>query len=221
MMFADPPMIFADSKVQAVFDRYREREAADMERMRALGPEGFAIRDEFLLPIGEEAGRFLHALILARRPARILELGTSYGYSTLFLADAAHSVGARVVSMDLADYKQAFARAMLEDAGLAGHVDFRLGDAVEMIGAESGPFDFVLLDIWKELYLPCFEAFYPKLAEEGVIAADNMIQPAMDRPEVRRFREAVRAKADLQTVLLPIGQGIELAVKWSAGNDKL
>lgn len=214
-------MIFADPKVQAVFDRYRAREAADQERMRTLGPEGFAIRDEFLLPIGEEAGRFLHALILARRPARLLELGTSYGYSTLFLADAARQVGAQVISMDLADYKQDFARSMLADAGLAAQVEFRLGDAVQMVRADTGSFDFVLLDIWKELYLPCFEAFYPKLAEEAVIAADNMIQPAMDRPQVRLFREAVRAKADLQTVLLPIGQGIELSVRWSAGNDKL
>jgi len=214
-------MMFADPRVEAVFQRYRDREAADQERMRTLGPEGFALRDEFLLPIGEEAGRVLHALILARRPARILELGTSYGYSTLFLADAARSIGAQVISMDLADYKQAFARQMLEEAGLAAQVDFRLGDAVEMIGSDAGGYDFVLLDIWKELYLPCFEAFYPKLAEEAVIAADNMIQPAIDRPQVRLFREAMQAKPDLQSVLLPIGQGIELAVKWSAGNGKL
>lgn len=214
-------MTFTDPKVQAVFERYRARETADQERMQSLGPQGFALRDEFLLPIGEEAGRFLHALILARRPARILELGTSYGYSTLFLADAARQVGAQVISMDLADYKQDFARSMLEDAGLAPQVEFRLGDAVQMIKADAGSFDFVLLDIWKDLYLPCFEAFYPKLSEEAVIAADNMIQPAMDRPQVRLFREAVRGKADLQTVLLPIGQGIELSVRWSAGNDKL
>jgi len=214
-------MMFADPRVEAVFQRYRDREAADHERMRTLGPEGFALRDEFLLPIGEEAGRVLHALILARRPARILELGTSYGYSTLFLADAARSIGAQVISMDLADYKQAFARQMLEEAGLAAQVDFRLGDAVEMIRSDAGGYDFVLLDIWKELYLPCFEAFYPKLAEEAVIAADNMIQPAIDRPQVRLFRDAMQAKPDLQSVLLPIGQGIELAVKWSAGNGKL
>ena len=72
-----------------------------------------------------------------------------------------------------------------------------------------------------DAYLPCFEAFYPKLSEEGVIAADNMIEPEMARPEVRAYRAAVQAKADMQTALLPIGSGIELAVKWSAGNPKL
>jgi predicted O-methyltransferase YrrM len=90
-----------------------------------------------------------------------------------------------------------------------------------MIEADDGPFDLVLLDIWKEVYLPCFEAFYPKLSEEGIIAADNMIDPASARPSVRAYRAAVLAKPDLQTALLPIGQGVELTVKWSAGNPKL
>ena len=214
-------MIFTDPRVAEVFAAYDAREKNDTARMRELGPAAFPIRDEFLLPVGPEVGAFLHALILARRPRRILELGTSYGYSTLFLADAARAVGAQVVTMELADYKQAHAREQLSAAGLADVVDFRLGDAVQMIGADPGPFDFVLLDIWKELYLPCFEALYPKLAEEGVICADNMIEPAVARPEVREYRAAVQAAADLQTALLPIGQGVELTVRWSAGSPKL
>lgn len=214
-------MIFADPRVQAVFDAYEERAQADAARQEALGPEGFARRDEFLLPVGREAGAFLHALVLARRPRRILELGTSYGYSTLILADAARQVGGQVVTMELADYKQDHARARLAEAGLLDHVDLRCGDAVAMIGQDAGEWDFVLLDIWKELYLPCFEGFYPRLGEEAVICSDNMIIPPMARPDVRRYRDAIRSKADLQTVLLPVGMGIELSVKWSAGNGKL
>jgi predicted O-methyltransferase YrrM len=214
-------MTFTDPKAAAVFARYEARAAADTARMRDLGPAALAIRDEFLLPVGAEVGAFLHALILARRPQRILELGTSYGYSTLFIADAARAVGAQVVTMELADYKQAHARAQLAEAGLADVVDWRLGDAVALTRDDPGTFDFALLDIWKELYLPCFEALYPKLAEEGVICADNMISPAVARPEVREYRAAVLAKPDLQTALLPIGQGIELTVRWSPGNASL
>ena len=92
---------------------------------------------------------------------------------------------------------------------------------VALLRLAEEDFDFVLLDIWKELYEPCFEAFYPGLAEEGVILSDNMIDPQHDRPAVRLYRAAVRSKPDLQTVLLPIGQGIELSVRWSAGNSKL
>jgi predicted O-methyltransferase YrrM len=215
-------MIFSDPKVAAVFAEYEARDALEQERWKATPPgSGLANRDEFLLSVGRDVGAFLHALILARKPKRILELGTSYGYSTLIMADAAKVVGAELITMELADYKQAFARDMLAKAGLEQVVDFRCGDAVEMIKADPGPFDFILLDIWKELYTPCFGAFYPKLSEEAIIASDNMINPEMARPDVRIYREAVRAKADLQTVLLPIGQGIELSVKWSAGNGKL
>ncbi|MBU6267031.1 MAG: class I SAM-dependent methyltransferase [Sphingomonadales bacterium] len=214
-------MKFSDPAVDAVYQRYEVRAEADRARMAELGPAGFAIRDEFLLPVGADVGRFLHALVLARKPRRILELGTSYGYSTLFLADAARAVGATLVTMELADYKQAHARGEIAAAGLTPHVDFRCGDALALLAADPGPWDFVLLDIWKELYLPCFAAFYPKLAEEAVIAADNMIEPAMARPEVRLYREAVQAKADLQTALLPIGSGIEISVRWSADNAKL
>lgn len=174
-----------------------------------------------MLPVGREVAAFLHALVLARRPRRILELGTSYGYSTLVLADAARKVGAQLVSMDLADYKQAHARAQLERAGLAGHVEFRQGDAVALLAADPGPIDFALLDIWKEGYLPCFEALYPRLADEAIIAADNMIDPPSSRAHVRAYRAAVRAKDDLQTALLPIGQGIELSIRWSADNTSL
>ncbi len=214
-------MIFADPKVARTFAKYSEREIADAERMRQLGSAGLAMRDEFLLPVGKEVGALLHALIVARRPRRVLELGTSYGYSTLFLADAAKAVGAQVVTMELADYKQAHARAQLTEAGLADVVDFRCGDALHLLAADPGPWDFVLLDIWKELYLPCLEAVYPKLSEEAVIASDNIIEPAMWREDVRRFRAALRAKPDLQSVLLPVGSGIELSVKWSPGNQKL
>ncbi|MCP3729912.1 class I SAM-dependent methyltransferase [Sphingomonas sp. MG17] len=214
-------MMFDDPKVQAVHLAYEVRNAAEAERVRTGGVSGVDIRDELLLPVGTEVGQLLHALILARKPRRILELGTSYGYSTLFLADAARAVGGTVITMENADYKQAESRRQIAAAGLSDHVDFRLGDAVAMIAADDGPFDVVLLDIWKELYLPCFEAFYPRLSEEAIVAADNMIFPPQARPDVRAYREAVRAKGDMQQVLLPVGSGVELAVKWSAGSAKL
>lgn len=215
-------MQFSDAKVAAVFAEYEGRRRSERERMQALRPgELGERRDEFLLSVGKEAGFLLHSLAVARSPARILELGTSYGYSTLFLADAARECGARVMSIDLEADKQDYARGMLERAGLADFVEFRSGDAVEVVGADPGPFDFVLLDIWKDVYVACFEAVYPKLSEEGMIATDNMVQPEGARENARALRKAIQAKPDLQTVLLPAGQGIELTVKWSAGNAKL
>jgi predicted O-methyltransferase YrrM len=213
---------FADPRAAEVFAHYAERHQAELDATQDLPPGSFgARRDEFLLPVGAEVGAFLRALAIGRRPDRILELGTSYGYSTLFLADAARQCGAQVVSVDLDPAKQAYARARLEAAGLAEFVEFRCGDALEIVRADEGKWGLVLLDIWKDLYLPCFEALYPRLAEEGIIVSDNMIFPEGARDAVRALRDAIRAKADLQTLLLPLGSGIELTVKWSAGSAKL
>ena len=211
-------MIWSTPEAAAVFADYEARRIDERQRMST--PGSFRL-DDLLLPVGPEVGAVLHALVLARRPVRILELGTSYGYSTLFLADAAHVVGATLITMELADFKQTHARAKITEAGLADAVDFRLGDAVAMIDADPGPFDFVLLDIWKDVYVPCFDAFHPKLADEAIVVADNMVEPASARDDVRRYRAAVQSKADLQTTLLPIGSGVELSVKWVAGSAKL
>ena len=213
---------FTDPRVAEVFAHYDARHKAELALTGELAPGSFgARRDEFLLPVGAEVGRFLRALAVARRPGRILELGTSYGYSTLFLADAARQCGARVVTVDLDQAKQAYARERLEEAGLAEFVEFRCGDALEIVAADEGEWGLVLLDIWKDLYVACFDAVYPRLAEEGVIVSDNMIYPEGARGAVRALRDAIRAKGDLQTVLLPLGSGIELTVKWSEGNTKL
>ncbi|HEY6814090.1 MAG TPA: class I SAM-dependent methyltransferase [Croceibacterium sp.] len=213
---------FSDPRVAEVFAQYDARHKAELEATRDLPTGSFgARRDEFLLPVGADVGRFLRALAVARRPGRILELGTSYGYSTLFLADAARQCGATVVTVDLDPAKQAYARERLEEAGLAEFVEFRCGDAVEIAAQDDGEWGLVLLDIWKNLYVSCFEAVYPRLAEEGVIVSDNMIYPEGARDAARALREAIRAKGDLQTVLLPLGSGIELTVKWSAGNPRL
>lgn len=213
--------MFHSTQTKSVFEKYEERRRADQKLMADLGPEGFKRRDEFLLSVGPEVGSFLHSLILAKRPKTILEFGTSYGYSTLFLADAAHAVGARVITLELADYKQAYAAEMLAQAGLNGVVEFQLGDAIELAGKLEQSIDFALIDIWKELYVGCLEIVHPKLSDEAILAADNMISPEMARPEVRAYRAAVQAKPDLQTTLLPIGAGIELSVKWADGNVKL
>lgn len=215
-------MKFADERVTEVFVEYDARHKRELAAARDLPRGAFgARRDDFLLPIGAEVGAFLHALVIGRGARTVLELGTSYGYSTLFLADAARECGAKVVSVDVDAAKQAYAGRMLERAGLGGRVEFRCGDAVELLTGDPGPWDLVLLDIWKDRYVRCFEAVYPALAEEAIVVSDNMIYPEGARQAVRAYRAAVKAKADLQTVLLPLGSGIEVTARWSKDNAKL
>jgi predicted O-methyltransferase YrrM len=167
-------------------------------------------RDEFLLPIGPDTGRLLNILIKSAKARSILELGTSYGYSTVWLAEAARHTGGTVVSLELADYKASYARDALARAGLADRVAIRVGSALETLPQLSGPFDFVLVDLWKDLYVSCLDLLYPKLATGAFVAADNMIYPAEVRLDAASYQRRIR-QLDFDTILLPVGSGIELS----------
>jgi predicted O-methyltransferase YrrM len=203
-----------DARFQALLTRYHARIAEEDRVMRSDPASFLRRRDDFLLAVGPEVGWLMHALIIGRGAKRILELGTSYGYSTAFLAEAASHTGGRVCTMDLAAGKQQYARSQLDQAGLLPQVEWMLGDATQMLKTLEGPFDFVLVDLWKNLYVPCLELFYGKLAPNAVIVADNMLFPEMVRQDAEDYRRAVKAKGNLQSVLLPIGNGIELSCLW-------
>jgi predicted O-methyltransferase YrrM len=90
-------------------------------------------------------------------------------------------------------------------------VEFRIGDALDSLRALTGPFDFVLIDLWKDLYVPVFELLHPKLAPGAIIVADNMLHPESARPHANAYRERVRAAAGMSTVLLGVGNGLEVS----------
>jgi predicted O-methyltransferase YrrM len=111
----------------------------------------------------------------------------------------------------VAAYTPAQAATAGAAAGLEGLVEFHAGDALEILPRLEGPFDFVLLDIWKDLYVPSLELFFPKLAPGAIVVADNMLRPADARPDALRYRRLVRSKPGMSSVLLPIGQGLEVS----------
>ena len=168
-------------------------------------------RDAMLLSVGRDAGTFLNMLAKGCKAQLMLELGTSYGYSTIWLAEAARETGGKVISLDVAGYKQAHAAEALARAGLGGLAEFHAGDALELLPTLDGPFDFVLVDLWKDLYGPCLELFYPKLAPGAAIVADNMLRPVGDRSNALAYRRLVASKPGMRSVLLPIGQGLEVS----------
>ncbi|HVZ21553.1 MAG TPA: class I SAM-dependent methyltransferase, partial [Vicinamibacterales bacterium] len=168
-----------DNRMQTVLEEYERRATEESRVIDALADGEMAHRrDEFLISVGPRTGTLLNILAKESGARTILEIGASYGYSTVWLADAARETGGRVTSLELSETKVAYARERLARAGLLDYVDFRLGDARESLAALAGPFEFVLLDLWKDLYIPCFDAMYPKLARGAFVAADNMLQPA-------------------------------------------
>ena len=201
-----------DQAVERVLAEYEARRDGEIEVFRTITPAEMGRRvDDFLISVGKEVGHFLNILLRESGSRQILELGTSYGHSTIFLAEAARATGGRVISCDVHAAKQDYARAMLERAGLTDRVEFRLGDAHAAIQSLDVALDFVLVDLWKDAYISTFDLFYPKLAAGAFIAADNMIVPEAARPDTIAYRRHIRTKPDLDTVLLPIGHGVELS----------
>ncbi|ASW08938.1 MULTISPECIES: DUF1442 domain-containing protein [unclassified Rhizobium] len=199
-----------DQKIEAVLEAYHELIREEQSKPREMPPGGRdGGQDRRLRAVGPETGRFINILAKSLKAPTILELGTSFGYSGIWLAEAARASGGKLISMELHAYKTEFAREMAEKAGLSAHIDFQIGDAVEMIKALSSGVDFVLVDLWKDLYIPCLEAFYPKLNAGAIIVADNMFMPGNE--DVKRYGEAVRARPGITSVLLPVGSGIEVS----------
>jgi predicted O-methyltransferase YrrM len=199
-----------DDKVKAVLAAYHARMRDDEKaRQQPHAARAGDWRDKALLAVGPDTGQLINTLARSLDAPTILELGTSYGYSGIWLAEAARATGGRLITMELADFKSAHARELAIMAGLAGHIDFKVGDALQMIAELPTGIDFVLVDLWKDLYVPCLEAFYPKLNPGAIIVADNMLRPGDD--EVKRYGRAVRARPGITSVLLPVGSGIEIS----------
>ena len=156
---------------------------------------------------------FCHLLCRALRAKRIVEVGTSYGVSTLYLADALRSNGGGVViATEFEPEKAAAARANFAEAGVSDLIDLREGDLRETLKVIEGPVDFALMDIWTEMARPAIELIGPHLRPGAVVVADNTGERF--RHSYRHFFEYVNDPANgLSTMTLPFEGGLELVVK--------
>jgi predicted O-methyltransferase YrrM len=126
------------------------------------------------MPVTPEAGRLLYLLVRATRPATIVEFGMSLGISAIHLASAVRDNGhGRVVTTELSAVKIAAAKQNFVETGLDDLITVLAGDAATTLAGLEGPVDFVLLDGWKELYLPVFTLLEPHLSPGTLIVADN------------------------------------------------
>ncbi len=129
---------------------------------------------EFYIPVTPEAGRLLYALVRASRPATVVEFGMSFGISAIHLASALRDNSAgRLVTTELSATKITAARQTFAETGLDDLITVLEGDALTTLAGLDGPVEFVLLDGWKELYLPVIQLLEPRLSSGALIVADN------------------------------------------------
>jgi predicted O-methyltransferase YrrM len=161
-----------------------------------------------------DTAELLGVLIRATGARRILELGTSNGYSTIWLADAAQATGGRVVSVDVDAERTELARQNLVAAGLAECVELRTQDAGAILAeAPDGAWEFVFLDAERPAYFGYLPDLVRTLAPSGVLAIDNVTSHAH---ELANFTELIEREPRLTQTVVPVGAGLRLAVLDSA-----
>jgi caffeoyl-CoA O-methyltransferase len=191
MMFHDIPAATAArmTYLENIDARDRTDGTPRLERLRQIPPH---------------TGRFI-ALLAAGAPAgRYLEIGTSAGYSTLWLTLACRLAGRKVTTFEVLDDKAALARETFAAAGVGDVVEFVHGNALDHL-AECRDVAFCFLDAEKELYGACYEGVVPNLTAGGLLVADNAINhEATLRPMLERALHDERVDA----LVVPIGSGV-------------
>lgn len=172
-----------DPKVSTVLDRMYDEAKNQMSRLRDMrgdldrpmtAQERADAMSEFYIPVTPEAGRLLYSLVRATRPTTVVEFGMSFGISAVYLAAAVRDNGAgRVVTTELNATKIAAAKQTFADTGLADVITVLEGDALSTLAGLDGPVEFVLLDGWKDLYLPVIELLEPRMSTGALVVADN------------------------------------------------
>ncbi|MEM7375329.1 MAG: class I SAM-dependent methyltransferase [Bacteroidota bacterium] len=142
---------------------------------RKLQPED--MKDAYIA-ISQQQGEFLYDLLIQRAAKHIVEFGTSFGISTLYLGAAAKETGGHVITSELLAGKCRVAEDNFQEAGLQDWIELREGDALETLKDVKDGIDFLLLDGWNDLYLPLVQILAPKFKKGTLIYTDNASFPS-------------------------------------------
>jgi predicted O-methyltransferase YrrM len=170
--------------------------------------------------VGPLAGRLLALLVRLTRAKKVLEIGTAIGYSTIWLARACAPNG-RVVTIEYNEQIAQEARRNISEAGLGRRVRVLVGDGMDLVPTLRTKFDFLFLDAEKHQYRALLELALPKLTRDALIVTDNVLwsgRVAQSDPDettqaIRAFNEYVHNHPALETVIVPLRDGLALSRK--------
>ncbi len=203
-----------DSKIDTVLKRIEEQEKFEQENPYEIP------NSEKVLAIGRNTGIFYNILLQSMDAKKILEIGMSAGYSTIWFAEAiSKKTGGKIITIDQDKKKIERAKRNFEDAGLSELIEIRHGDALEVIldikneSNSSESFDFVFIDADKERYIQYFDAILPMVKPGGLIGADNILFPERFQKFSNLYVKHVRNNPKIRSVTIPIDNGEELSLK--------
>lgn len=206
----DPRVLRVLDDMHATADR---NDPPLLEKARGKqGAERAAMLGEAFIPVSPDAGRLLYVLARGAAQGTIVEFGTSFGISTIYLAAAARDRGTgRVITTEMNSAKAARAGEYIAAAGLADLVELRVGDALETLRDLTSGVSVAFLDGWKDLYLPFLRRIEPALMPGALVVADDLdLFPDALREYLAYVREPASGYVSLK---LPIGDAMELSVR--------
>jgi caffeoyl-CoA O-methyltransferase len=212
-----------NTKISRVLSRLEEQ-----SKRERLG-EVVVPRSEMMLAITLDTGTFFNITLKAMRAKRILEIGTSYGYSTLWFAEALTQISEvsntrpekSIITIEMDHSKVERANKNFDEAGIKNIIDLKEGQAGDVLSEISKNylkegdrlFDFVFFDADKENLRHYFDIVLPMVRVGGIIAADNMLYPEEYRSMMTNYTNYIKNKPNIQSMMIPIGNGEELTIK--------
>ena len=199
--------------IRSVLKKLEER--AELEKSEKIQVN----HDERMLAISSETGEFFNILLKAMKAKKILEVGMSVGFSTLWFADVILANNGKIVTIEENQNKIARAKKNFEEAGVSAQIEIQEGKALQILHkmatseSDQQQFDFVFLDADKENNIEYFDLVLPLVRVGGIIATDNILYPEEFRPEMKKFTEYIKSKPNVQTMTLDLGNGEEISIK--------
>jgi caffeoyl-CoA O-methyltransferase len=217
-----------NTKISKVLSRLEE------QSKRERSGEVVIPRPEMMLAITLDTGMFFNITLKAMRAKRILEIGTSSGYSTLWFAEALMQISEMsntrqentIITIEMDHSKIERANKNFDEAGVKDLIELKEGQADDILSEISKNynnenylkngnrlFDFVFFDADKENLRYYFDLVLPMLRVGGIIATDNMLYPEEYRPMMIDYTNYIKNKPNIESVMVPIGNGEELTIK--------
>ena len=198
-------------------------DSRESEIIEAIGREA---RTDRVPIIRQETGSLLKVLLKMNKPQRILEIGTAVAYSAILMSECLEP-GATITTVEKYEKRIPIARENFRRAGKEDQITLTPGDALEVMKELSGPYDFIFMDAAKGQYIHYLPEVLRLLAPEGVLMSDNVLQDgdviesrfAVERrnrtihSRMREYLYELTHHEELQTSLLPLGDGVALSVK--------
>lgn len=203
-----------DSKIDNVLKRIEDQEKFEQENPHQIP------NSEKVLSIGRDTGIFYNILLQNMAAKKILEIGMSVGYSTIWFADSiSKKHDGKIITIEQDIKKIERAKKNFKDADVSNFIEICHGDALKVLSDISNEtksnetFDFVFIDADKERYIQYFDAVLPLVKPGGLIAADNILFPERFQKFTNLYVQHVRKNQNIRSVTIPIDNGEELSLK--------